>query len=69
MVTATDIIRELGLRPHPEGGHFIETFRDQRTVNAAPSRRRFITCSRAVSARAGTASIPPRGGMSTAARR
>ncbi len=27
-LTADDIIRELGLRPHPEGGHFVETFRD-----------------------------------------
>jgi predicted cupin superfamily sugar epimerase len=27
--TAADLIRELGLRPHPEGGHFTETFRDE----------------------------------------
>jgi predicted cupin superfamily sugar epimerase len=27
-VTADDIIRLLDLRPHPEGGHFRETFRD-----------------------------------------
>jgi uncharacterized protein len=27
-MTADDIIRLLNLRPHPEGGHFIETFRD-----------------------------------------
>ena len=26
--TATDVIRLLGLEPHPEGGHFRETFRD-----------------------------------------
>jgi predicted cupin superfamily sugar epimerase len=26
-VTADEIIRRLGLRPHPEGGHFAETFR------------------------------------------
>ncbi|MEW5422319.1 cupin domain-containing protein [Amorphus sp. 3PC139-8] len=26
--TAAAIIRELGLMPHPEGGHFRETFRD-----------------------------------------
>jgi predicted cupin superfamily sugar epimerase len=30
--TAHDIIRLLDLRPHPEGGHFRETFRDPRTV-------------------------------------
>jgi predicted cupin superfamily sugar epimerase len=29
---AADIIRLLDLAPHPEGGHFRETFRDKRTV-------------------------------------
>jgi predicted cupin superfamily sugar epimerase len=28
-LTAADVIRLLDLRPHPEGGHFRETFRDQ----------------------------------------
>lgn len=28
---AADIIAQLGLTPHPEGGHFRETFRDSRT--------------------------------------
>jgi predicted cupin superfamily sugar epimerase len=27
-MTADDIIRLLDLKPHPEGGHFVETFRD-----------------------------------------
>jgi predicted cupin superfamily sugar epimerase len=27
-MTADDIIKTLDLRPHPEGGHFRETFRD-----------------------------------------
>jgi predicted cupin superfamily sugar epimerase len=27
--TPADIIRLLGLKPHPEGGHFHETFRDE----------------------------------------
>ena len=35
MPTAADIIRLLDLQPHPEGGHFRETFRD----TAAPGRR------------------------------
>jgi len=26
-VTAEEIITRLGLKPHPEGGHFVETFR------------------------------------------
>jgi predicted cupin superfamily sugar epimerase len=31
--TAADIIRWLDLKPHPEGGHFRETFRDSRTLD------------------------------------
>jgi uncharacterized protein len=31
--TAADVIRLLGLKPHPEGGHFRETFRDPRGVD------------------------------------
>ena len=30
-MTAADIIRKLALKPHPEGGHYRETFRDPRT--------------------------------------
>ncbi len=30
-MTADEIIARLGLAPHPEGGHFRETFRDPRT--------------------------------------
>ncbi len=30
---ATAIIAQLGLEPHPEGGHYRETFRDADTVN------------------------------------
>lgn len=29
-LAANDVIRLLDLRPHPEGGHFRETFRDER---------------------------------------
>ena len=32
-LTAADIIRLLELKPHPEGGHFRETFRDTRLVD------------------------------------
>jgi uncharacterized protein len=31
-LTAQDVIRLLDLKPHPEGGHFRETFRDIRQV-------------------------------------
>lgn len=30
-MTADEVIRLLGLQPHPEGGHYIETFRDAAT--------------------------------------
>jgi predicted cupin superfamily sugar epimerase len=32
-VTAAEVIRLLDLRPHPEGGHFRETFRDARAID------------------------------------
>ena len=37
-LTAADIVRLLGLDSHPEGGHFRETFRDQRTDAGGRSR-------------------------------
>ena len=33
MLSAANVIRLLDLKPHPEGGHFRETFRDPRTVD------------------------------------
>ena len=32
-MTADEVIAALGLRPHPEGGHFAETFRDPRVID------------------------------------
>ncbi|MGL5166245.1 MAG: cupin domain-containing protein [Afipia sp.] len=32
-LTAAEIIARLDLKPHPEGGHYRETFRDSRTVD------------------------------------
>jgi predicted cupin superfamily sugar epimerase len=34
VLTAADIIRLLDLAPHPEGGHFRETFRDDPPASA-----------------------------------
>jgi predicted cupin superfamily sugar epimerase len=34
-LTAAEIVRLLGLAPHPEGGHFRETFRDRRAIDGA----------------------------------
>lgn len=36
--SADDVIRLLGLRPHPEGGHYRETFRDSRRADAGSGR-------------------------------
>jgi uncharacterized protein len=33
VLLAADVIRLLDLKPHPEGGHFRETFRDPRTID------------------------------------
>jgi uncharacterized protein len=33
VTTAADIIRRLDLKPHPEGGHYRETFRDPHQIN------------------------------------
>jgi uncharacterized protein len=35
-LTAADVIRLLALQPHPEGGHYRETFRDDRMVGDHP---------------------------------
>ncbi len=36
-MTADEIIARLGLKPHPEGGHFAETFRDERPADGRPA--------------------------------
>ncbi len=36
-LTAADIIRQLDLKPHPEGGHFRESFRDARQAEGRAS--------------------------------
>ena len=38
LLTAVEVIARLGLAPHPEGGHFRETFRDDRTDAAGRAR-------------------------------
>src|ERR687897_492755 len=35
-LTAAEVIRLLDLQPHPEGGHYRETFRDPHTVDGRP---------------------------------
>ena len=36
-LSAQDLIRMLALKPHPEGGHFRETFRDPKQIAAGRS--------------------------------
>ncbi|TGJ82968.1 hypothetical protein E0Z10_g5787 [Xylaria hypoxylon] len=43
-LTAQQVIEALGLSPHPEKGHFIETFRDSSTEDPSPSGRAQSTC-------------------------
>jgi predicted cupin superfamily sugar epimerase len=40
---AVQLIRTLGLRPHPEGGYFAETYRSEDRVNCGERRRSAIT--------------------------
>jgi len=39
MTDAAAVIRALGLQPHPEGGHYRETFRDPVTLGAGEAAR------------------------------
>ena len=70
-LSAADVTRLLGLQPHPEGGHYRETFRDIacRTPPGAPPPRPSIFCSPPARCRAGTGSTPPRHGTGMRARR
>jgi predicted cupin superfamily sugar epimerase len=36
-LSADDVVRLLGMAPHPEGGHYCETFRDQAAGNGSRS--------------------------------
>jgi predicted cupin superfamily sugar epimerase len=64
--TAADIIAALELKPHPEGGHYRETFRDIRTD---ANGRSLSTCWRATNVRIGIASTPSKYGTITPAAR
>jgi len=35
--TAAEMIQRLALKPHPEGGHYRETFRDTRLIDGRPA--------------------------------
>jgi predicted cupin superfamily sugar epimerase len=46
LLSADDVIRLLALKPHPEGGHYRETFRDLRVIDgrAASHLLLIVTC-------------------------
>ena len=65
---ASDIIARLELKPHPEGGHYRETFRDFRSDADGRSRSTAIYFLLARGdARTGIASMPSRSGIITQA--
>jgi len=66
-MTAEEIIRALNLKPHPEGGHFRETFRDAQVTDGRASSTAIYYLLKAARRATGTASTPPRFGISTAA--
>jgi len=37
VISPDEIIVRLGMAPHPEGGHFVETFRDAKTIDGRPA--------------------------------
>ena len=67
-LTADDVIHILDLAPHPEGGHFRETFRDtaEACQRAASSAIYFLL---KASSRIGTRSMPQKPGISMPAMR
>jgi len=69
-LTAADIIRLLGLEPHPEGGHYRQTFRDR--VESAGARRfdsHLFPAGARRNAPIGIASTPQKHGITTPAPR
>ena len=67
-VTADEIIERLALEPHPEGGHYRQTWRDEPTGDGRASARPSTSCFAPVSARRGTGSTPTSCGISMPAR-
>ena len=49
MLTAAEIIRLLDLKPHPEGGHYRQTFRDSLTYPAPQAGQGGVEAARAAS--------------------
>ena len=41
-MNAADIVRALGLKPHPEGGYFRETYRASESIPEGSIARRYV---------------------------
>ena len=68
-LTADEIIAHLKLKPHPEGGWFRETFRDEPGHKGRAHSTAILYLLGPARCRAGIASMPPRCGTGMAARR
>ena len=65
-LTAAEIIRLLGLKPHPEGGHFCQTFRDTQLIDGKrPASTAIYFLLAAENDRTGIASMRSRVGTGT----
>jgi len=62
-LSATDVIRLLDLKPHPEGGHFCESFRDARAVESTRAAGRALIAR----GRPAVAALGPGPGLASAA--
>jgi predicted cupin superfamily sugar epimerase len=68
-MTADQIIQLLNLKPHPEGGHYGETFRDAAEVGGRPASTAIYFLLMRGERCTGIASTLPKSGTITLARR
>ena len=68
-LSAQTVIELLGLRPHPEGGHYVETFRDPVIIDGRAASTAIYFLWKPGSGRAGTGSTRARSGIGMRARR
>ena len=68
LMTAAQIIQFLDLKPHPEGGHCRETFRDATGIGGRPRPQRSISYWPAANARIGIGSMQRKSGTTTLVR-
>ena len=67
--TAQEVIAELGMQPHPEGGHFVEIFRDRPSTGERGAVTSIYFLLKSGEICAGTGSMRSRSGTGMPARR